>query len=72
MAGLFEKAMKMLGLDFEAQANREIDARQDALATDVAERYARGNVQIQDRQILTSEELDLEVEELCAIEFSRA
>jgi hypothetical protein len=71
MKRFFTRILRTLHLDFFAQADREIDARYDAIAEEVAERFSRGNVCIQDRQIVTSRDLDVELAQLSSLEFCR-
>ena len=61
---LKEGILRVLRLDFAAQAAREIDHRHESYATDIAARYSRGNVGIQDGRFLTKKELDREISQL--------
>lgn len=61
---LKEGILRVLRLDFAAQADREIERRHDSYAADVAARFSRGNVGIQDGRFLTKKELDREISQL--------
>ena len=54
----------VLRLNFAERAAVEIDARRDALGLEVASRFGRGNITIQEGGILTKDELDREVRNL--------
>lgn len=61
---LRERILRAFHLDFAAQAAREIEYRYDSYASDIAARYSRGNVGIQDGRFLTEKELDREISQL--------
>jgi len=61
---LKEGILHALRLDFAAQAARDIESRHKSNASDIAVRYSRGNVGIQDGRFLTENELDREISQL--------
>lgn len=71
MTRFLDRVLGAMRLDFAAQADREIDARHESIAAEEVAHYGRGNVHIQDDEVITGDDLDREVEELASLELHR-
>jgi len=67
---VMERAIeRLLGLDFEAQARRELALRDAALKRDIAGRFSRGNLAIQRGRFITKKNMDEQRKRAAALQF---
>jgi hypothetical protein len=61
--------LRLLGIDFVAQAKKEVALRDAELGREIAGRFSRGNLSIQRGRFLTTKDLDERRERAAKIQF---
>jgi hypothetical protein len=68
-SGMEQAVFRFLGLDFIAQATKEIAHRDAELKREIAGRFSRGNLSIQRGRFLTATDLDERRERAAKLHF---